>query len=58
MATTKAPSILEALKEIKKGKLLPLYYLFGADTYNLSFTLKSIQEGYLHQMKQLQDLIK
>lgn len=50
MATTKAPSILEALKEIKKGKLLPLYYLFGEDAYNLSFTLKSIQENVLPQL--------
>jgi DNA polymerase-3 subunit delta len=50
MATTKAPSILEALKEIKKGKLLPLYYLFGEDAYNLSFTLKSIQEKVLPQL--------
>jgi DNA polymerase-3 subunit delta len=50
MATTKAPSILEALKEIKKGKLLPLYYLFGEDAYNLSFTLKSIQEIVLPQL--------
>ena len=44
MAAAKAPSILEALKEIKKGKLLPLYYLFGDDAYNLSFTLKSIRD--------------
>ncbi len=50
MATTKAPSILEALKEIKKGKLIPLYYLFGEDAYNLSFTLKSIQENVLPQL--------
>ncbi|MBT8378363.1 MAG: DNA polymerase III subunit delta [Ignavibacteria bacterium] len=40
----KATSILDTLKEIKKGKLLPLYYLFGEDAYNLSFTLKSIAE--------------
>ena len=44
MATDKAPSVLEALKNIKKGKLLPLYYLFGADTYNLAYALRSIQE--------------
>lgn len=44
MTTIKAPSILDALKDIKKGRLLPLYYLFGEDTYNLAFTLKSIQE--------------
>lgn len=44
MAEAKAPSILETLKEIKSGKLLPLYYLFGEDAYNLTFTLKSIQE--------------
>jgi DNA polymerase-3 subunit delta len=44
MTEAKAPSILETLKEIKSGKLLPLYYLFGEDAYNLTFTLKSIQE--------------
>jgi DNA polymerase-3 subunit delta len=44
MAAAKAPSVLDALKDIKKGKLLPLYYLFGEDAYNLNLTLKSIQE--------------
>jgi len=44
MAAARAPSILEAIKEIKKGKLLPLYYLFGDDAYNLTFTLKAIRE--------------
>ena len=45
MAAARAPSILEAIKEIKKGKLLPLYYLFGDDAYNLTFTLKAIREN-------------
>jgi DNA polymerase-3 subunit delta len=44
MAKMKATSILEALKDIKKDKLQPLYYLFGEDAYNLSFTLKMIEE--------------
>jgi len=44
MAASKAPSILEALKQIKKGKLQPLYYFFGEDSYNHSVTLKSIEE--------------
>ena len=47
MAASKAPSILEALKEIKKGMLLPVYYLFGEDAYNLSYTLKTIEEHVL-----------
>lgn len=44
MAASKAPSILEALKSIKKGKLQSLYYFFGEDSYNLSVALKSIEE--------------
>lgn len=47
MATSKAPSILEALKEIKKGKLIPIYYLFGEDAYNIAYTLKAIQKNVL-----------
>ena len=40
----KAPSILDILKKIKKGKLLPLYYLFGEDSYSLDITLAAIEE--------------
>lgn len=54
MASSKAPSILEAVKEIKKGKspgsnldkvgLQPVYYFFGEDTYHLSAALNSVEE--------------
>jgi DNA polymerase-3 subunit delta len=41
----KAPSILDILKKIKRGKLQPLYYLFGEDSYNLDITLAAIEEA-------------
>lgn len=40
-----APSILDAVKNAKKGKLLPLYYFFGEDTYNLSLAVKVIEDA-------------
>lgn len=44
MAKIKAPSILDAQREIKKGKLQSIYYFFGEDAYNLASTLKLIEE--------------
>jgi DNA polymerase III subunit delta len=44
MAKSKAPSVLEISAELKKGKLKPVYYLFGEDGYSLSNTLKEIEE--------------
>ncbi len=44
MAKSKAPSVLEISSELKKGKLKPIYYLFGEDGYSLSNTLKEIEE--------------
>lgn len=44
MAKSKAPSVLEISAELKKGKLKPIYYLFGEDGYSLSNTLKEIEE--------------
>jgi DNA polymerase III subunit delta len=46
MAKSKAPSILEAIKEIKKRKFKPVYYFFGEDSYNLSFTLHTLEEAF------------
>lgn len=46
MAKSKAPSILEALGEIKKRKLKPVYYFFGEDSYNLSFALHTLEEAF------------
>ena len=46
MAKSKAPSILEAVAEIKKRKFKPIYYFFGEDSYNLSFTLHTLEEAF------------
>jgi DNA polymerase-3 subunit delta len=39
-----APSILEITKNLKKGKILPFYYLFGEDSYSLSLAVKAIED--------------
>jgi DNA polymerase III subunit delta len=46
MAKSKAPSILEAISEIKKLKFKPVYYFFGEDSYNLTSTLHIIEESF------------
>ena len=46
MAKSKAPSILEAIAEIKKRKFKPVYYFFGEDSYNLSFALHTLEETF------------
>ena len=46
MAKSKAPSILEAVAEIKKRKFKPVYYFFGEDSYNLSSTLHTLEETF------------
>ena len=46
MAKSKAPSILEAVAEIKKRKFKPIYYFFGEDSYNLSSTLHTLEETF------------
>jgi DNA polymerase-3 subunit delta len=46
MAKSKAPSILEAIGEIKKRKFKPVYYFFGEDSYNLSFALHTLEEAF------------
>lgn len=46
MAKSKAPSILDAIKDIKKRKFKPVYYFFGEDSYNLSFALHSLEEAF------------
>lgn len=40
-----APSILEAVKNIKKGKIFPLYYFFGEDTYSLNLGIQAIEDA-------------
>ena len=51
MAKSKAPSILEALPDIKKRKFKPVYYFFGEDTYNLSSTLHKLEESFIPILK-------
>lgn len=38
------PSILEVNKELKKGNILPVYYLCGEDSYNIDVVLSDIQK--------------
>lgn len=46
MATAKktAPSVLDALKNLKKGKILPLYYFFGEDAFSLNLMVRTIED--------------
>ncbi len=44
MAKTKAPTIQEIQKQLKQKKILPVYYLFGEDTYSIETTHKAIEE--------------
>ncbi len=46
MAKSRAPSILEAIVEIKKRKFKPVYYFFGEDSYNLTFALHTLEEVF------------
>lgn len=38
------PSILEVNKDLKKNKILPIYYLCGEDSYNIDVILQNIQK--------------
>lgn len=40
-----AQSTLEVTKNVKKGKILPIYYLFGEDTFSLDYTVKAIEQA-------------
>jgi DNA polymerase-3 subunit delta len=44
MAKSKAPSIQEIEKQLKQKKLLPVYYLFGEDSYSIETTFKEIEK--------------
>lgn len=44
-ARKSALPISDAVKNLKKGKILPIYYLFGEDTYNLGLTVKAIEDA-------------
>ncbi len=43
MAKSKAPSILQIIPELKKGKLAPIYYFFGEDSFSLDSALSSVE---------------
>jgi len=43
MAKNKAPGIQEVEKQLKQKKLLPVYYLFGEDSYSIETTFKAIE---------------
>jgi len=45
MANSKAPSVLDVHKDLKKGKLLPVYYIFGEDSFNIDITIKLINDA-------------
>ena len=51
MAKSKAPSILEALPEIKKRKFKPVYYFFGEDSHSLSSTLTLLESSFSPLLK-------
>ncbi len=44
MAKSKAPSIQEIEKQLKQKKLLPIYYLFGEDSYSIDITVEDIEK--------------
>ena len=44
MAKIKAPSVLEIEKQLKQKKILPVYYIFGEDTYSIDTTSEAIQK--------------
>lgn len=41
----KAPSILNVSKDISSGKILPVYYFFGEDTFSLDKTIKDVENS-------------
>ncbi len=43
MAKSKAPSILQVNPDLKKGKLTPIYYFFGEDSFSLDSALSSVE---------------
>jgi DNA polymerase III subunit delta len=44
MAKSKAPSIQDIEKQLKQKKLLPVYYLFGEDSYSIETTFEAIEK--------------
>jgi len=44
MAKSKAPTIQEIEKQLKQKRILPVYYLFGEDSYSIETTHKEIEK--------------
>ncbi|MDP2364461.1 MAG: DNA polymerase III subunit delta [Ignavibacteria bacterium] len=45
MAKSKAPAIQDIEKQLKQKKILPVYYLFGEDSYSVDITLDVIEKA-------------
>jgi DNA polymerase-3 subunit delta len=45
MAKNKAPAIIEIEKQLKQNKILPIYYLFGEDSYSIDSTLELLEKN-------------
>ena len=45
MAKSKAPSVLEVEKLLRQKKILPIYYLFGEDSYSVDITFEAIEKS-------------
>lgn len=45
MAKNKAPAIQDIEKQLKQKKILPVYYLFGEDSYSVDITLENINKA-------------
>jgi len=43
MAKSKAPSILQINPDLKKGKLAPIYYFFGEESFSIDSALSSVE---------------
>jgi DNA polymerase-3 subunit delta len=41
----KVPPILNAQRDISSGKILPVYYFFGEDTYSLEKTIRELEKS-------------
>jgi DNA polymerase-3 subunit delta len=45
MAKSKAPAIQDIEKQLKQKKILPVYYLFGEDSYSVDITFAAIEKA-------------
>jgi len=45
MAKSKAPAIQDIEKQLKQKKILPVYYLFGEDSYSVDITFEAIEKA-------------